>query len=384
MSRRANGEGSIYLIKTGRYKGKYGAFVPLGGYTASGNPKRRYLYGDTEKEVLIKKKALEREVEGGTYSPDRTTLNSYIVEWLKQKALEVKPRTLEFYEDTLKKHIIGRLGKFKLSALGVPQIQIALREIQAEVSSTCANRCRRVLHTVLNDAFKSLLVPRNPVSPTRKYKEEEKTETALWTDDQRDTFIKVATPHRLYAAFHLAMATGMRKGEVLGIRWSDLEGDVIRIQQTISHCKGGKRRGGPKTEKGKRRVCLDSDTLAVLEQHRNRQTLERETAGSVWTPDPDYGDLIFTSEIGTPIIPRNFDRTWKALRLKAKVPEIVFHQLRKLHGSMLHSNGFGVREIADRLGHDPKTSANTYLRTLEPRERAMAIPIQPKKTELAN
>ena len=375
MAKRANGEGSIYLIKTGRHKGKYGAYVALGGYTASGNPKRKYIYGESEKEVLLKKRKLEGEIAGGVFNPERTTLNGYSSEWLKQKALEVKPRTHEFYGDVLRVHLLPRLGKIQLSKLTTPQIQATLREIVEAVSLTCANRCRTVLHAVLNDAFRALVIGRNPVSAVKRYKEEEKIETPLWSAEELGRFLEVATPHRLYAAFHLAVATGFRKGEVLGVRWSDLEGDALRVRQTISTAKGGKRKGGPKTEKGKRRVYLDLETLAMLEQHRTRQTLERESAGGAWTPDPEYGNLIFTSEIGTPLIPRNFDRVWTILRDRAGVPKIVFHQLRKLHGSLLHARGFGAREIADRLGHDPVVSMRTYIHTLEPREKAMAFPL---------
>jgi integrase len=192
----------------------------------------------------------------------------------------------------------------------------------------------------------------------------------LWTAAEAVRFLDTAQTHRLYAAFYVLMSTGMRRGEVLGLRWQDLSGNVLHVRRSLTVLKGKAVFSTPKTEKGVRRVAVSPDVLAVLELHRQRQEAEADLLGEAWPGE----DFIFTSEVGTPIHPRNFDRTWKALKVAAAVPNVRLHDLRHLHVSLLVKQGFDPRTIADRVGHkNASFTLDRYSKMFEEQRQATAI-----------
>lgn len=154
-------------------------------------------------------------------------------------------------------------------------------------------------------------------------------------------------PHVLYAAFYLAMSTGMRRGELLGLRWQDAQGELLHVRQTLVKKKDGALLFKvPKNGKS-RIVAVSPDVTEVLERHHQQQEAERHYLGDAW----DNSDLVFTSEVGTPINPDNFKRLRNALMDKAGVPRISLHDLRHLHTSLCIKNGMNPKEVAERLGH---------------------------------
>lgn len=140
------------------------------------------------------------------------------------------------------------------------------------------------------------------------------------------------------------MATGLRRGELLGLRWDDIKGNVLHVKRALVKAKGELELSTPKTAKGTRRVSLSPDVLVMLLQHRQLQDAERLHS---W---PDSG-LVFVSEIGTPLNPDNLTRLRKQLMKAAKVPEVRLHDLRHLHASMAIKSGVDPKVLADRLGH---------------------------------
>jgi len=150
---------------------------------------------------------------------------------------------------------------------------------------------------------------------------------------------------------------GLRRGELLGLRWKDLNGLVLSVRHSLTVLGGTPHFTTPKTRKGERHITLSLDVLEVLAQHRIIQEAEARALGDAWT---DSG-LIFTSEVGTLIHPRNFERTFKGLLKDAKVTVALLHDLRHLHVSLLVSKGFDPRSIADRVGHtNPSFTMDVY------------------------
>ena len=186
-----------------------------------------------------------------------------------------------------------------------------------------------------------------------------------------------ARVHRLFAAFYLALSTGMRHGEILGLRWQDVEGDTLYIRQSLIRLEGGCAISTPKTAQSIRRVKLDLETIAVLEQHKQQQQAEAHQLGDSWGPrSPEFSDLVFTSIIGGEIIPRNFDRVWYSLQKQAGVRKIRFHDLRHMHVSLLNKKGIDARTIADRIGHtDPAFTLRRYAHVFEEQRQGAAIPL---------
>jgi integrase len=225
-----------------------------------------------------------------------------------------------------------------------------------EIGVPTANKVRTLMFAALKQAVMWGLIARNPCEAVTKLKEVRR-KMKEWTPSETVQFLNIARTHRLYAAFYLAVFTGLRRGELLGLRWEDLRGPVLSVRQSLTLLGGQIHITTPKTRSGERHFTLSPDVLEVLAQHKGLQEAEARARGECWT---DTG-LVFTSEVGTPIHPRNFERTFKAILSEAKVTPIRLHDLRRLHVSLLVAQGLDPRSIADRIGHtNPSFTLNVY------------------------
>lgn len=273
-------------------------------------------------------------------------MKAYVERWLIEKGREVKPQTVEDYRYQLEKYVLPRIGRVELSKLSPLKVQAMCGEIADAISAQRANKCRRVLSCALTQAVRWQLILRNPCDAVKPMKVTAK-EMKMWTPEESARFLVASRTHRLYAFFYLAMSTGMRRGELLGLRWEDVRESCLYVRQSVIEQRGKVMITTPKTEKGIRRIALSPDALEMLEQHRKRQEAERQMLGTAW---PDTG-LVFTSEVGTLLHPRNFTRTWHTLQKNAKVRKIRLHDLRHLHASLAIKSGMDAKVLADRLGH---------------------------------
>ena len=371
-TRRGKNEGSVFEQPNGTWRGKVTV-----GYTEEGKQRCRWVSGKTQAEVLAKVAEVKQQLISGTLADTKLTVGKYLTDWLEHKQLEVKPRTHEFYEKYAALYIRPHVGGIKLSKLSTPDVRRALLAVKNQVSVDAANKTRTVLFGALKQAMRDGLIPRNPVEPVSPFKTDAAPKDHTWEPSETLHFLTVARTHRLFAAFYLAMATGMRHGEVLGLRWGDVKGDTVYVRQSLINLKGGHAISTPKTLKGVRGVPVDDETLAVLEAHRLLQAEERRKAGESWGPkSPEYADLVFTNELGGAIYPRNFDRVWYKLRADAGVKAIRFHDLRHMHVSLLNKAGMDEATIAERIGHtDPAFTKRRYTHVFEEQRRAAAIPL---------
>jgi len=339
--RRAHGEGTIFQLPNGRWQ----ADVSL-GYKADGKRNRKSLYGKTQKEVRQKLDALKQQLAQGTYSDAKLTVKDYLEGWLKEKARQVKPRTVELYTHCIKAHIVPRIGRTQLSKLTPLNVQTMVGSIADEVGVSSANKSRTVLFSAMKQAVRWQLVIHNPVEAVDTLKGQ-KREMVLWTPQEAVRFLEAAQTHRLYALFYLAMTTGLRRGELLGLMWSDIRGDMLNVCRSLTLIDGKPTVTTPKTYKATRWVALSPDVLDTLEAHRQRQQAEIAFLGAAWPES----DLVFTSEVGTPYNPHNVTRLRKQLMNAAKVPVVRLHDLRHLHASLAIKGGMDPKMLADRLGH---------------------------------
>lgn len=341
VGKRAHGEGTISKRPDGTWEGK----VSL-GYDAEGKRKRKTVYGKTRQEVKGKLDELKRQIEGGTFSAAKLTVKGYLEQWLTEKVREVKPQTAEDYRYQLEKYVIPIIGGLELGKLTPLKVQAMCGELADRISPQRANKCRRVLSGALSQAVCWQLIPRNPCDAVKPLKVAQ-TEMKLWEPKEAARFLDSARPHRLLAFFYLAMSTGMRRGELLGLRWEDVGESYLVVRQAVIEQRGRIMITTPKTEKGARRIALSPDVGEVMNQHRDRQEAERQLLGTAW---PDTG-LVFVSEVGTLLHPRNFTRTWHTLQTNAGVRRVKLHDLRHLHASMAIRSGVDPKVLADRLGH---------------------------------
>ena len=274
MSRkRGNGEGSITKRNDGRWMARFTV------HTAKG-PKRRHIYGRTRQEVATKLAKAMTDRDGGIeLDPSSVTVNEYLQRWLNDSVKgSVRPITFESYERLVRVHVVPGLGRVKLKALSPAHLQGLYRDrLDAGLSPSTVQRLHAVIHRALKQALRWGLVPRN-VSEAVDPPKAQRKEIRPLTPEQVRTLLRTAQGDRLGALYALAITTGLRQGELFGLRWEDvdLETGRLSVRQTLTTPKGGRRLSPPKRSKSRRSVKLTTGAVKALRDHRERQLDERE------------------------------------------------------------------------------------------------------------
>lgn len=354
--KRGNGEGSITKYKDGRWCGRYTV------YTAEG-PKRKAVYGRTKAEVRKKlTKAMAQRDTGIVFDADNLNVEEYLERWLKNSVKDnVAHRTFHNYRSQVRLHITPVLGRVKLKSLSPAHIQgLYRRKLDSGLSSSSVRYIHAVLHRALKQAVKWDLVPRNAceaVDAPRPVKKEGKTLTA----EQARALLHAARGERFEALYVMALTCGLREGELLGLRWEDVDTEAmtLRVCRQLQRMRDGSGLAFVPTKNKKGRVIdLDPSSLEALRSHRKRQSEEKLLVGSLYQ---DRG-LIFATHVGTPLEASNVvNRSFKPLLKKAGLPNIRFHDLRHTCASLLLSKGIDAKVTQERLGHaDIAMTMNTY------------------------
>ncbi len=299
MGKRGNGEGSIYF-RTSDEKW-------VGSITLE-NRKRKVFYGRTRKEVQEKLKVALRDQQQGTLiTAPKQTLAQFLFEWLENSQKQsVRPRTYERYEELVRLHIVPALGRHELQKLSAQHLQaFYAKKAEEGLSATTINHFHNVLHKALDTAVKWNLVARNVcdlVSPPRR----KQFEVHPLTLDQVHKLLTVVNGHEMEALFKLALATGLRRGELMGLKWQDINVDagVLQVRRILSRVPSkmpgkGYVEAEPKTQKSRRSIVITPFALEALQQHRVRQLEAKLKAGDAWQEH----DYVFCTSIGTHLNP---------------------------------------------------------------------------------
>jgi integrase len=204
------------------------------------------------------------------------------------------------------------------------------------------------------------------VSPPRY----ERREFEPLSPQEARALLAVAADDRLYAAYVLALLLGLRRGELLGLRWSavDLRRGTLRVQVSLQRVGGQLAFTSPKTRRSRRAMPLPRAVVKVLREHKQRQAVERAEA-ELWADE----DLVFATSIGTPIEPRNLSRHFEALRERAKLRKVRFHDLRHGCASLLFELGVPLRMVMEILGHSQiSTTSDIYTHVMPAQYREVA------------
>ncbi len=343
--RRANGEGTIYQRKDGRFEGAL--FVP----TPSGARVRRRVYGRTRREVHEKLTALARQVHQGL--PVAGTTDSvavYLRSWLDEVAKrKVRPRTWETYELLIRRHIVPVIGGKRLDRLSPADVRRLLdRKRDEGLSGSTVRQLHAVLRVALQQAVREDQLPRNVARLVEVPTADQLPVQPLSVAEAR-RLLKAARDDRLYALWAVALSVGLRRGEALGLRWQDvdLEAGLLRVEQTLQRVDGRLRFAAPKTARSRRVVPLPPICVVALSEHRERQDQDRAALGRAWYES----GLVFTTSIGTPLEPRNVNRSFETLCERAGVRRIRLHDLRHTCASLLLAQGVAPRVVMETLGH---------------------------------
>lgn len=343
---RLNGEGTISgPRKDGRY---VGAFYAL---TTAGTRKRIYVYGRTREEVynkLIDEQA--KAARGVPFPAQSWKLGPYLDYWLEQVIKpNRRPATYALYEMIARRHLSPGLGKYPLRRLSVPIVQTFLNgQLRAGRSVRLVQVMRQVLSAALSRAVREELIARNVARLVELPGWEPKT-VEPWSPAEALAFLTAATDDPLYPAFVLLLLYGMRRGEVLGLPWHDIDLDrsLLHVRQQLQRVSGELHIGPVKTRAGARDLPLLGLASASLTARRTAQDADRNRLGSAW---PETG-LVFTTRTGRPVEPRNLVRSFTRLCDTDGVRKIRLHALRHTTASLLKDLGVPPRDAQVILGH---------------------------------
>jgi integrase len=343
--RRGNGEGSITRRKDGRWEARYTA------QTASG-PKRRVIYGRTRKEVADKlARVLADCASGLVFDDEGMTVAEYLDRWLEDSDRDsVRTSTHERHKEIVRLHIRPALGRLKLSKLTPAHVQGLYRDrLDSGLSPATVQKIHTVLHKALAQALRWHMVPRNVTDAVKAPRPTPKEMRPLSPEEAR-RLLEASRGDRLEALYVLAVHTGMRQGELLALKWEDvdLNEGVLRVRRTLARDGGRISLGEPKTKKSRRTVHLTGAAVEALRNHLERQLEDMGQLGDLYR---DHG-LVFTSEVGTLINPTNLRRrSFAPLLVRAGLPEIRFHDLRHTCASLLLSRNVHPKYVQELLGH---------------------------------
>ncbi len=371
---------------------------------------RRHVTGKTQSVVAAKVKKLEQARDAGTVTATgRTCLADYLSEWIarKEKLRAVRPLTLSGYR-TDERHIAAAIGRVRLDRLAPANIE-HLWSYMMDRRLHVAH-CRRTLNAALNDAVKRGLIARSPVKAADTPRDE-RTEIEPYSVGQMATLLIAAQGMPNSARWSVALALGLRQGEVLGLRWDDLELPVEtgtegtmtirrqlqrvswqhgcpdssrclnragKLSKRAADCEqrwgGGLKVSEPKSDAGRRTLTIPVTVTAELRIHQTAQKAKR-LASEIWEPGP-HGGWMFANCAGGPIDPRADARDFKALCAKAKVPARRLHDLRHSAATMMLASDLDLRTAGQVLGHSQVALTARYSHILADRRSVAATRIE--------
>lgn len=372
MAKRANGEGTICKRKDGLWT----AAVTIGRDAETGKLIRKYFYGKSKTEVQSKKAAQLEKTKGLAYlDADKLTVGQWLGKWLTLYArTTVRQNTLEGYQFIVDNHVIPALGAVKLGKLQSNQIQAMVNAILDKGGSPrLAEFSFAVLRRSIRQALKEELIYRDPTLAVALPKKTKKEIVPLTDEEWTALLAAAAKPvfRSLYAAVLLEWGTGIRRSELLGLRWQDI--DFVRGTVSICHAaistKDGAKLAEPKSQKSRRTLPVPPTVLAELKKHKVRQAA-RQLKAKTW----ENNNLVFPTRTGGLQDPRVFSRRFARLVKAAGITSgITFHGLRHDHATRLFAQGEHPRDVQDRLGHASITlTMDTYTHSMPSRQQAIA------------
>ncbi|MGI5259567.1 tyrosine-type recombinase/integrase [Streptomyces angustmyceticus] len=364
--RNPNGAGSIWQRKDGRYEARVYVRQP------DGTRKRKTVYGATWEECDEKRQELVRRDRQGIPTPSRSAkLSEWLPYWLEEHVRPERKRTTYVkYEMHTRLYLVPLLGNRRLESLTTANVRRMLSAVTAQASAATAKEAHRVLRTALTAACREELISRNVVQLVPAPQVEPR-ELCPWTLDESLTFLEAARSDALYPAFVLAVALGLRRGEILGLQWRDVDLDrrTLTVRTTLN--RGGKELYLDTTKNRRARVIpVPRMCVAPLRWQHMRQAGQRAALGAEWH---DSG-LVFTTRSGRPIEPRNLYRSFQRVSTSAGLPSVRLHDTRHGCASLLFAAGVAPRTVMEILGHSQiAVTMNVYTHVnAETRREAMS------------
>jgi len=373
-----------YTVKKGK---QYYAVVYEGIDPGTGKERRRWIpagprRSDAERLVTD----LVKRMNDGQRTPHgKTTLGEYLTEkWLPLQRTQLRASTFDSYRRNINLHVLPVLGRVPLHKLAPEDLDSLYARLLTEgrrdgkdggLSVKTVRLIHLVLHKALSDALRKGSVVRNvaTIADPPKLSSAKRPEIRVWTADHLRTFLDQMRANRAFAALFVSAHTGMRRGEILGLRWADVQFDEARlsVRQALISVAYEMQMSDVKTGAGRRTIDLDDRTLAVLRQSRRAQAEDKLLLGSQYHDS----DLVFCRADGDQIHPDLFSQTFDRAVAKSGLPEITLHDLRHTHATLLLKAGVPVKVVSERLGHASPAFTMTVYQHVIPGMQAEAAAI---------
>ncbi|SDF64947.1 tyrosine-type recombinase/integrase [Sporolituus thermophilus] len=378
--KRGHGEGTAYYNeKRQRWEAQFSYQCPETGET-----KRKKFTGKSQKEVMAKGRKWLQEIENGLMpDADKLTVGYWLDRWLEDYTKPaVKVRTYERYESIIKLYLKPRIGQVPLQKLQNPDVQRLFNQLAVNgkkdgsgLSSHSLNSVRICLHAALDKAVSLGYIARNPADDIR-IAQKKKRDIKAMTEEQAKKLLDVARGYeqKHFMIILLALSTGMRRGEIFGLKWSDIDLDkgeiyvqreLTPISRRLTGREGSLVFQDLKTPYSYRRLPIPPEVVRELKRLKRLQAENRLKYGELYFDD----DLVICSEIGQPYNPNTFDKVYKSMLDKAGMPKgkdgFCFHDMRHTHATLLLKKGVNVKVVSERLGHaSVKVTLDTYSHVL--------------------
>ncbi|MGI5356134.1 tyrosine-type recombinase/integrase [Streptomyces sp. CA-252508] len=376
-TRQPNGRSSIYLGKDGKWHGRVTV-----GIRDDGKPDRRHVERKTRAEVTEAVRELERQRDAKTVKkPGKAwTVNTWLTHWIENIApLSVNENTMVGYGAAVRKHLVPGLGAHRLDRLKPEHIETFYASMQAKGSKPAtAHQAHRTFRTALNEAVRRGHLGQNPVRLAKAPRVRE-DEIEPYSVEEVRSLLRAADKRRNSARWAVALSLGLRQGEALGLKWTDvdLDGGVLMVRRSrrrpryahgcgdtcgrkAGYCPQRKRTNpetaDTKSRAGRRAVGLPPQLVDLLRTHWKRQDAERVTAGDKWTEE----GWLFATETGRGTSPRTDYDDWKELLSDAKVRDGRLHDARHTAATVLLILGVSERAVMGLMGWSSTAMAARY------------------------
>ncbi len=353
----ANGGGSIRkktVMKNGKEYIYWEARVTVGADPMTGKQRQRSITGKTQQEVAQKLRQLTAEIDNGTYrEPSKMTVGEWLNTWQEQYLNDLKPLTKEMYATAVRIHLKPALGMKKLDALLPADIQRFYNSlIQGEkpLSAKTIKNIHGIFHRALQQALDLGYLRNNPANPCRLPRVEKPIIHTL-DDVSTKKFLKAIQGHRFENLFLVTLFTGLREGEVLGLKWDcvDFTNGSLLVGRQLQRKRDGSSQYyliSPKSGKF-RKVVLAPFVLDILHRQRAEQEIWKRIAGKSWM---DTG-LVFTDELGDNLTPETVYKNFKKIAIEIGCESLHFHSLRHSYAVAALQSGDDIKTVQENLGH---------------------------------
>ena len=334
-----------------RAKASYTVVVNLGADPKTGKRRQQWVtVRGTKKDAERRLSELLNQLDTGTFvKASKATVADYLARWLQDYVRpNLSPRGFERYESIARVHLVPDLGAIALTQLRPEHLQ---KHYASKLSDGLSPRSVRyqhvVLHKALQTAMKWGLVARN-VADGVDAPRARQAEMQIWDEYEVARFLEAAAGSRYYALFHTALFTGMRRSELLGLQWRDIDFHQMHVSRSLHHLRDGSYVfAQPKSARSRRTVALSPSSVLVLKDHRDREEGIRAMLGMLSKGE----DLVFSTPEGKPLRPNTVSRAWTGLASRADVRVIRFHDARHTHASLMLKQGVHPKIVQERLGH---------------------------------